>query len=365
MAPTGTPSRRSGVTRNVRPPVSRAVYERASVSGNSVSGSASRSSTWIVRRSTTARPVTESRVTGMVSPMRRAARQRPVSGHQPQDVPVQAEDDRIRGAADPRGVLGHRVHDRLEIGRRAGDHPQDLGGRRLLLQGLRQLAVPHLQLLEQPHVLDRDHRLVGEGLEELRSASPRRAGPPPGGSGSRRPALPRAGAAWPGRVRPPADRAVSGAPASPGTRSPAALSRSSTWIVRRSAPPGRPPCRAWQRSCSPTSARARQCPVPGHQSQDVPVQAEDDRIGAPQTRAAFSATVSMTGWRSVGELEITRRISAVAVCCSSASVSSRFRASQLLEQPDVLDRDHRLVGEGLQQLDLLVGERPDSRSATS
>jgi hypothetical protein len=48
---------------------------------------------------------------------------------------------------------------------------------------------------------------------------------------------------------------------------------------------------------------------------------------APQKRAALSATTSMTGWRSVGELEMTRRISAVAVCCSRASVSSRFRAS--------------------------------------
>jgi hypothetical protein len=37
---------------------------------------------------------------------------------------------------------------------------------------------------------------------------------------------------------------------------------------------------------------------------------------------AFSATASMTGWRSVGELAITRRISAVAVCCSSASLVS-------------------------------------------
>ena len=35
----------------------------------------------------------------------------------------------------------------------------------------------------------------------------------------------------------------------------------------------------------------------------------------------------MTGWRSVGELLMTRRISLVAVCCSSASVSSRLRAS--------------------------------------
>ena len=32
---------------------------------------------------------------------------------------------------------------------------------------------------------------------------------------------------------------------------------------------------------------------------------------------------------SVGELEMTRRISAVAVCCSSDSVSSRVRSSTL------------------------------------
>ena len=36
---------------------------------------------------------------------------------------------------------------------------------------------------------------------------------------------------------------------------------------------------------------------------------------------------------SVGELEITRRISLVAVCCSSASVSSRVRASTLRSRP--------------------------------
>ena len=34
----------------------------------------------------------------------------------------------------------------------------------------------------------------------------------------------------------------------------------------------------------------------------------------------------------------------------------------LVEQPHVLDRDHRLVGEGLDQLDLLVGERLRHRS---
>ena len=42
----------------------------------------------------------------------------------------------------------------------------------------------------------------------------------------------------------------------------------------------------------------------------------------------------------------------MAVCCSSASL-------RLVEQPRVLDRDHRLVGERLQQRQFLVGERLD------
>ena len=68
-----------------------------------------------------------------------------------------------------------------------------------------------------------------------------------------------------------------------------------------------------------------------------------------------SAIVSSTGRTSLGELDITRRMSAVAVCRSSASL-------RLVEQPHVLYRDHRLVGEGLEQLYLLVCERPHLRS---
>ena len=82
-------------------------------------------------------------------------------------------------------------------------------------------------------------------------------------------------------------------------------------------------------------------------------------LTASHNRAALSAIASKTGWRSVGELEMTRRISAVAVCCSSASVSVAVPGLELLEQPHVLDGDHRLVSEGLDQLDLLVGERLD------
>src|SRR5262249_27502099 len=44
---------------------------------------------------------------------------------------------------------------------------QHLRGRGLLLQRLGKLARARLHLIEQPHVLDRDHRLVGEGLDQL------------------------------------------------------------------------------------------------------------------------------------------------------------------------------------------------------
>ena len=47
------------------------------------------------------------------------------------------------------------------------DDLQHLRGRGLLLQRLGQLARARLHLVEQPHVLDRDHRLVGEGGDEL------------------------------------------------------------------------------------------------------------------------------------------------------------------------------------------------------
>ena len=44
------------------------------------------------------------------------------------------------GAAQSRRALADDVEDRLDVGRGARDHPQDLAGRRLLLEGLGQIA---------------------------------------------------------------------------------------------------------------------------------------------------------------------------------------------------------------------------------
>src|SRR5262249_32959425 len=50
--------------------------------------------------------------------------------------------------------------------RRAADHLENLGGRRLLLQGYAELATACLHLVEQAHILNGDDCLVGEGLEQ-------------------------------------------------------------------------------------------------------------------------------------------------------------------------------------------------------
>src|SRR5262245_37070802 len=47
----------------------------------------------------------------------------------------------------------------LHLRRRSGDHLENLTRRR-------EISIPCLELLEEPHVLDRDDGLIGEGLEK-------------------------------------------------------------------------------------------------------------------------------------------------------------------------------------------------------
>ena len=67
---------------------------------------------------------------------------------------------------NPSGALDDGVEHRLHVRRRAADDAEHLGRRRLMLQRLAQFRVAFLQFLEQPHVLDGDHRLIGKGFEK-------------------------------------------------------------------------------------------------------------------------------------------------------------------------------------------------------
>src|SRR5262252_4007709 len=87
--------------------------------------------------------------------------------HYAEILTFQAEDRRVRRPAHPGGVLDHGLQNRLQFCGRARDDPQDLARRGLLLERLGEVAVPRSELREQAHILNRDHRLVGEGPREL------------------------------------------------------------------------------------------------------------------------------------------------------------------------------------------------------
>src|SRR5438094_566991 len=72
----------------------------------------------------------------------------------------------VLDAAYPGRALADRVQHRLDIRGRAADDAQDLGGSRLVLQRLAEGGVSLHKLMEQPHVLDGDHRLVRERLQQ-------------------------------------------------------------------------------------------------------------------------------------------------------------------------------------------------------
>ena len=81
-------------------------------------------------------------------------------------VPLAESQHYVIDPTNPRGALDDGVEHRLHVRRRAADDAEHLGGRRLMLQRLAQFRVALVEFLEQPHVLDRDHRLVGEGFEK-------------------------------------------------------------------------------------------------------------------------------------------------------------------------------------------------------
>src|SRR6185503_7995253 len=83
------------------------------------------------------------------------------------ELAVVSEDSAELGVAKTQRVGRDRFEDRLHIRWRAADDAQDLAGRGLLLQRFREVAIADFQLGEEAHVLDGDHRLIGERLQQL------------------------------------------------------------------------------------------------------------------------------------------------------------------------------------------------------
>ena len=84
-----------------------------------------------------------------------------------QNVPLVESQHHVINPTNPRRALDDGVEDRLHVRGRAADDAEHLGRCRLMLQGLAQFCVALLDFLEQPHVFDGDHRLVGEGFKQF------------------------------------------------------------------------------------------------------------------------------------------------------------------------------------------------------
>src|SRR5262249_25248283 len=67
---------------------------------------------------------------------------------------------------NPGRALDDSIKHRLYVRGRTADDAKHFGGRRLMFQGLTEFGVALLDLLEQAHVFNRDHCLVGEGFKE-------------------------------------------------------------------------------------------------------------------------------------------------------------------------------------------------------
>ena len=65
------------------------------------------------------------------------------------------------------GCRGERIEHRLQIEGRTADRLEHIGRRRLLLQRFAEFRRARLHLVEQADILDGDHGLVGEGLDQL------------------------------------------------------------------------------------------------------------------------------------------------------------------------------------------------------
>src|SRR4029450_12105711 len=96
-----------------------------------------------------------------VCPLSKACRSIVIRGEVVQFT-VRPKDETLLGCAKPRRILDQSIENGLKLERRTADDLEDVGGGRLLLQRLAQIAIARLQLGKQPHVLNRDHRLVGE-----------------------------------------------------------------------------------------------------------------------------------------------------------------------------------------------------------
>src|SRR5262245_4933402 len=277
-----------------------------------------------------------------------------------QGLTLEAKNGGMGGPAEACGTLGHDVHDRLEVGRRAGDDSQDLGGGGLLLEGLGQLAISGLELREQADVLDGDDRLVSEGFRQLDLLVGEclYLAPSQGDDADWNPFAQE----WRGEQR-------------PSRESGPTLAFHRSWVLLLSQRYVLDLDRLAIMHCSPSHTRESQDDTPTNrywhwnetmlrdESEGLAFQAVDRGIGrAAEPRCTHSHDVhhGLEIGRGAGDDPQDLRGGRLLL---EGLGQLAVPGLELREEPYVFDGDDRLIGEGLRQRDLFIRERPYLRAA--
>ena len=253
---------------------------------------------------------------------------------------VEIAEDGGRKAADQAvGAVGDRVEHRLHVGGRGGDDLQNLGGGGLPLQRF-------ASFVEQPRVLDRNHSLIGEGLQQLNMMGGKCAGLGAGDAddADRCPLVHQRGEQHAAEAAQPPEFLVGGRHVvglGIGELNGRSLTDQRKGRKFGEWPRERRPQRFVRRGIG---WRIR------HQMKLVAD--ETQHRGRERAEQAFCAIRDGRKHR----LHVRRRTGDDLQDLGRRGLPLQ-RLLRLVEQPCVLDRDHSLVGEGLQQLDVMVGER--------
>ena len=265
--------------------------------------------------------------------------------------PLGRNDRRYVRLAQPRRRLDQRIEHRLQIEGRAADDLEHVGGGGLLLQRF-------AQLVEQAGVLDGDDGLGGEVRDQLDLL----VGERPhllavdGDGADKFVLLEHRHGEWCERRRID-DGDEAGIALDVGRFRPHVgdVDRPA-WSRRRGR--GRVPVsRGQTRFALPLLGKCRRNVVQRGGAERISLDAATDCRTWPRRCASRSSSMAWnTGSSSPGELEMTRSTSEVAVCCSSASESSRVRACTSSNSRTFSIAITAWSAKVVDQLDLLVGE---------
>ena len=197
-------------------------------------------------------------------------------------------------------------------------------------------------------------RLAGEGLDQLDDAGRKRtrraAGAPPGRPGCDPPV----GVA---RPEPPGGQSGRAHPAKTPLVGPSAVT-SGTWTGSRPATP-----RARMSSFAQADGRGLEQPDHfGPQGGGWREGGIRQRPGRARTATPPSVPESWSAWGDDGREHLIGRSSVELTAWPTSPNACSYSGQpllQFLEPPGILNGDHRLVGEGFEKLDLLLGEGPN------